>query len=210
MIGVLVVTDARFHREGLAEALSRGTAVRVVGAGADVDSVRPLLAVPGADVLLLDADLPNAIAVAKQLVSTTPHLRVVALGLRETEHDVIAWAEVGLAGFVSRDQSIEDLLSTITSVARGELVCPPRIASALMGRVSMLGHGRRERAEGQTTSLTYREQEIALLVEQGLSNKEIAGRLGIQLATIKTHVHHILEKLRVRRRIQIAVLARRI
>jgi DNA-binding NarL/FixJ family response regulator len=133
----------------------------------------------------------------------------VALGLRETDHDVVEWAEAGLAGFVSRDQSIGELVSAITCVARGELVCPPRIASALMSRVSMRGYGRREDSELPLTPLTYREREIALLVEQGLSNKEIAFRLGIQLATIKTHVHHILEKLRVRRRIQISASARR-
>jgi DNA-binding NarL/FixJ family response regulator len=209
MVGVLIVTDARFHREGLAEALSRSAVVRVVGTAADFDGLRPLLTEPAAEVMLLDADLPNAIAVTRHIVREAAHLRVVALGLRETAHDVIEWAEAGLAGFVSRDQSIGDLVAAITSVARGELVCPPRIASALMSRVSTLGYARRERAEVPVTPLTYREQEIALLVEQGLSNKEIAYRLGIQLATIKTHVHHILEKLRVRRRIQIAALARK-
>jgi DNA-binding NarL/FixJ family response regulator len=209
MIGVLIVTDARFHREGLAEALARSTVVRVVGTAADFDGVRSLLTEPGAEVMLLDADLPNAIAVTRQIVREAPHVRVVALGLRETAHDVVAWAEAGLAGFVSRDQSIGDLVSAITSVARGELVCPPRIASALMSRVGMLGYARRDGAEGPMIPLTFREREISLLVEQGLSNKEIAFRLGIQLATIKTHVHHILEKLGVRRRIQIAALARR-
>lgn len=209
MIGVLIVTDARFHREGLAEALSRSAVVRVVGTAADFDGVRALLTEPGAEVVLLDADLPNAIGVTRHVVREATHLRVVALGLRETDHDVVAWAEAGLAGFVSRDQSIGDLVSAICRVAKGELVCPPRIASALMSRVSILGYGRREHAETPTTPLTYREREIALLVEQGLSNKEIAHRLGIQLATIKTHVHHILEKLGVRRRIQIGALARR-
>lgn len=209
MIGVLIVTDARFHREGLADALSHGTAVRVVGMAAGLDDARPLFSAPDAEVLLLDADLPDAIEAVRHLASSAPHLRVIALGLRETDHDVVAWAAAGLAGFVSRDQSLVDLVSAITTVARGELVCPPRIGSALMGRVSRLHHGRHEGGEAPQTPLTFREREIALLVGQGLSNKEIAGRLGIQLATIKTHVHHILEKLRVRRRIEIATLARR-
>jgi DNA-binding NarL/FixJ family response regulator len=112
---------------------------------------------------------------------------------------------------VSRDRSIDELVAAIEAVARGELVCPPRIAAVLLRRLGVLAL--RLVPEGAPppapTLLTYREREIASLIEQGLSNKQIAHRLGVQLATIKTHVHHILEKLHVHRRIEIAVPARR-
>jgi len=206
MVGVLIVTDARFYREGLAEALADHAAVRVVGTAADADGA--LGASPDADVLLLDADLPAAIEATRRLASAAPQLKVVALGLRESHHDVVAWAEAGLAGFVSRDQSLDDLVATVASVARGEVVCPPSIVAALLRRMGMLAHGQREGAPRPADALTFREREIARLIGEGLSNKEIAFRLGIQLSTIKTHVHHILEKLRVRRRVQIRAPAR--
>jgi two-component system nitrate/nitrite response regulator NarL len=210
MIGVLVLTDVRFYREGLTELLSRSSVVRLAGAAADVEELLPLLAAGEAEVVLLDGGHPTAIDSMRRIAAVAPQAKVVALGLRESDHDIVAWAEAGLAGFVSRDQSVTDVVATVASVARGEAVCPPRFGAALLRRVAMRAQTRGERPEPEAASLTYRERQIALLVEQGLSNKEIAHRLGIQLATIKTHVHHILEKLHVQRRMQITRLVRRV
>lgn len=210
MAELLIVANVRFYCEGLAEILSRSPGLRVAGMATDVEGLFPLLAAGDAQIVLLDAALPDAIHGVRRIASAAPHVKIVALALPETDRDVIAWAEAGLAGYVSRDRSISDLIATVESVARGELVCPPRVAAALLRRVGVLAHwGRIERAEPNGAQLTFREREIATLIELGLSNKEIAYRLGIQLATIKTHVHHILEKLRVRRRIQIPASVRR-
>jgi DNA-binding NarL/FixJ family response regulator len=210
MPGVVIVTDVRFYREGLAELLARSAILRVCGTTADVDELLHLLGNGDADIVLLDVGLPDAIDCARRIASAAPAAKVVALALRETDHDVLAWAEAGLAGYVSRDRSVSELLTAIEGVARGELVCPPRIAAALLRRVGALAL----RADsGNRTppvaALTLREREIVSLVSLGLTNKEIARRLGIQLATIKTHVHHILEKLGARRRLEIAAIARR-
>jgi DNA-binding NarL/FixJ family response regulator len=210
MADVLVVTDVRFYREGLVDVLSRRPGLRVAGTAADVEGLFPLLAAGDATIVLLDAGLPDAVDAARRIARDAPQVMVVALALRETDQDVIAWAEAGLACYVSRDHSIGDLVGVIESVARSELVCPPRIAATLLRRVRVLASwGGHERAEPPAVPLTFREREIATLIEAGLSNKEIAYRLGIQLATIKTHVHHILEKLHVRRRIQIPASVRR-
>jgi DNA-binding NarL/FixJ family response regulator len=88
-------------------------------------------------------------------------------------------------------------VTTILSAARGELVCSPKLAGTLLRRVSKLASERSEHGEAR---LTLRELEVARLLDVGLSNKQISARLGVELPTVKHHVHHILEKLGVQRR----------
>ncbi len=122
----------------------------------------------------------------------------MALAVSEVESDVLAWAEAGVVGYVPREASLEDLVSTIEAVVRGELRCSPRIAATLFRRVTKLSANRRHTPQG--IHLTPRELEILDLIDHGLSNKQIAGKLGIEVATVKNHVHNILEKLQVNRR----------
>jgi DNA-binding NarL/FixJ family response regulator len=97
---------------------------------------------------------------------------------------------------------MDDLTATITSVSRDELLCSPRVAAALLRRVGALANGvRRPHA---TDGLTSRECEILGLIKEGLSNKEIAVRLHIEVATVKNHVHNLLEKLQVASRAEAA------
>jgi len=211
MTGVLIVTDVRFYREGLAELLGRSAVLRVTGTAADVDGLLQLLREGEADLVLLDAGLPDALNGVRRIARAVPDARIVALALRETDDDVLAWAEAGLAGYVSRDRSVAELLDAVEGVARGELACPPRISAALLRRIGALAlRGVAAGRSPAVAALTLREREIVSLVSQGLTNKEIARQLGVQLATIKTHVHHILEKLGARRRMDIAALARRV
>lgn len=209
MTGVAIVTDVRFYCEGIVEILSRSPVLRVAGTADDVDALLPLLHHDDVEIVLLDAGLADAIDGARRIAAAAPEVKVVALALRETDRDVIAWAEAGLAGYVSRDRSIRELIAAVEGVARGELVCSPRIAAALLRRLGALAlRGRAGADPASPPSLTSREREIVTLIAQGLSNKQIAHRLGIQLATIKTHVHHILEKMHVRRRIDLVAASR--
>ena len=109
------------------------------------------------------------------------------------------------------DASLEDLTVAVESAARGELFCSPRVAFTLLRRVGAMAIQIKS-AEGEAgplSELTLREQEILQLVDRGMSNKEIARHLGIGLATAKNHVHHILEKLHVHRRIDASIWYRR-
>lgn len=103
---------------------------------------------------------------------------------------------MGVAGFLPRDATLDDLAHTLTKVARGEAVCSSSVAGALLRRISTEAHQRTVTAD----HLTPREREVLVLIEQGLSNKQIAQRLGIEVRTVKNHVHNLLEKLRVQRR----------
>jgi DNA-binding NarL/FixJ family response regulator len=100
-------------------------------------------------------------------------------------------------GYVPRDASADELVRTVRSVARGELPCSPRIAAMLFRELATMDAAVPAPA---LASLTYREREVVALVDRGLSNKEIAAELGIELPTVKNHVHRVLEKLDVRGR----------
>ncbi len=148
-------------------------------------------------VILLNVFASESIATLRAIVGAFPGARVVAVGVSETGDEVMEYVEAGAAGYFSREGSLEDLNAVIQSAARDEVLCSARVAAQLFRLVAAL---RAERGSGESARLTRRETEIIQLIDQGLSNKEIAQRLAIDIYTVKNHVHNILEKLRVNRR----------
>jgi DNA-binding NarL/FixJ family response regulator len=195
-IRVFIVSDVRLYREGLSVLLGRSGHIAVVGAAGSSDEAVGRVAHLQPDVVLLDAGAGRNVAAAHDLLGSAPNAHVVALAAPESEEDIIALAEAGVLGYVTRDESLDDLMTTIESVARDEMACSPWMATVLVRRVQALAAERPR----PTKRLTAREAEILELVAQGLSNKEIAARLYIEVTTVKNHVHNILEKLGVSRR----------
>jgi two-component system nitrate/nitrite response regulator NarL len=202
MIDVLVVTDVRLYREGLAEVLDRHEDLRVVGAAADAASAIAAVRRSPCDVAVVDLGTDEGLAAVRELGLAAPDVRMVALAVTEEADEVIAWAEAGISAFVTRDGSIADLVSAVAGAMQDELPCSGRIAAALMRRVAALAS--EPSALAPRARLTRREREIVALIDEGLANKEIAARLRIELPTVKNHVHHILEKLGARRRSEAA------
>jgi DNA-binding NarL/FixJ family response regulator len=196
---VFVVAGVRLYRDGLARILGRRRGIEIVGTAADWPEARERLRTLRPAVVLLDLGLPEGFEAVRELTRIAPETRVVALGVREADADVVAWAEAGVAGYVTRDGTIDDCVASVEAVARGELACSPRIAATLLRRVTLLA-GAEPPPEPHPPALTPREREIAELINDGLSNKQIAARLSIEVPTVKNHVHNILEKLRVTRR----------
>lgn len=203
---VSVLVSVRLYREGLAHAL-RSAGMDVVGVWASLaDAIVDLVRTPP-DVAVLDVARPGGLEIVSQLRRRIPDTRIVVLSIDEVEQDVLAWAEAGIAGYVTRDGSVEDLVRCVSAAARRHAHCSPRISGALLDHVHALA------ASGPVSSaiasLTAREREIAGLLEDGLSNKQIAARLQIELPTVKNHVHSILAKLQVTRRADAAAQMRR-
>ena len=191
---VAIVTEVCLYREGLAFSLGRRAETQVVGtAAARAESVE-LVRRERPDVLLLDMATEEAPQLVREVREAHAPVRVVALAIVETEEVVLRCAAAGVAGYVSRGASLDELVDTLGSVARGELVCSPTIAGSLFRRVGALTGPREDPALAR---LTPREREIAALIGQGLSNKEISRRLRIGLSTVKNHVHNLLDKLQV-------------
>jgi two-component system nitrate/nitrite response regulator NarL len=152
------------------------------------------------DSIYVDA-FPGGRSAAAQLAAAIPEVRVVALALAETEENVLAWAEAGVAGYVPNTASVDDLVSMIDLISRGEQTCPSRIAGGLLRRIATAGAGAGPGLPPPpVVPLTQRELEIFNLLGEGLCNKDIARRLSISLGTTKSHVHNLLRKLSVQRR----------
>ena len=197
-IHVLVIDDTRLFREELANSVRRNPWIDRVDTAASVEEALRCVNADRTDVALLNMATHHSGALLHAILSAAPQTRIVALGVSEEEDEVVTYAEAGVAGYLRRQDSLGDLLEVIRSVARGESRCSPRIAGALLRRVATLAAERRS-AE-VPAHLTAREREIIQLIDDGLSNQEIAHRLCIEVRTVKNHVHNILEKFQVRRR----------
>ena len=159
------------------------------------------------DIMLLDAPLRDSLRASAR--SALPYPGRARRRLRRDHGGGrnLACAEAGLAGFVGTDGTVEELVTAIERAMRGELLCPPRIVARLFDRVAELArdYGPADAAE---PVLTRREQQIAQLIREGLSNKEIAAELRIGPATVKRYAHNLLEKFQVQRRSAIAARVR--
>lgn len=203
-IRVYLVLATRLYRDGIRDALS--SRFDVVGAAASLSVGLPEIAALQPDVVLLDSDAPDSADAVASVISTASSTRVVALAMPEVETRLVQLAEAGISGYVSREGSIDDLVAAIESVFRGEMLCSPQMAATLLRRVTALAaECRPERSRAQ---LTERQSEIVALIAEGLTNKEIASRLCIELPTVKNHVHTIFARLDVRRRAEAAARAR--
>jgi len=203
---LVVASDVRLLRDGLTSALAMYDGVDVVATAPDAERVVAMLARLHPDVLLLDMALPRALAVVREVTTSASPTRILAFAVDDVDDEVLACVEAGAAGYVPRDASIDDLIAALGRLGRDEAVCSPRTTASLFRRLASLG--REQRGAPDLDALTRREREILTLVERDLSNKEIARILGVELATVKNHVHNLLRKLNVARRAEAARRAR--
>lgn len=189
LIRVMLVGDVRLSREGIAALIAGRGGIEVTAQG----SPGAEIADGAADVVVVDASGQEGIRAARCAAEATD-APIVVLGAPAEEDEVIELAEMGVIGFLEREADLEDLMAGIESAAREEASFSPRIGTVLLRRINS-GGARRESRE--LAVLTLREREVVHLVAEGLTNKEIAQRLCIEVATVKNHVHNILEKLEV-------------
>lgn len=192
-VRVVVAASVRLYRDGIALSL-RQQGIQVVALVSDAHETLAAVVAYPADVVLLDVSMEGAHDVIRALGERTPATRVVAFAVDDDHDDeVLACAEMGIAGWVGREGSLTDLIEAIHHAARGELVCSARMAGLMARRLAVLAGTRP--VVPNATPLTPRELEIGQLLSQGMSNKHIARILSLQLATVKNHVHNILAKL---------------
>jgi DNA-binding NarL/FixJ family response regulator len=157
-------------------------------------------------VFVADSAAVRNTGLVPRLTSRAPRAKVVAFAVaEENEAEIIACARAGVAGFVARDASVEELVDAIRSAAGGGARCSPRVTAVVLGQ---LARSAAPHAAMQEGVLTPRENEILGLIDAGYSNKRIARTLGLEISTIKNHVHNILEKLRVAHRGEAAAFVR--
>jgi two-component system nitrate/nitrite response regulator NarL len=204
-IELLLVTGSRLLRDGLVSGLSATDDCQVVATAFDGRQAVELAQSHAPDVVVIDLVGAPARDLTRAIHQVARRAKVIALGVTEAEGTVMPLIEAGLAGYVTAEGTLDDLVEIVRRAARGESMCSPRMVAMLLRRISVLAA---EREPVTVATLTARELEIVSLIEDGLTNKEIAQRLCIQVPTVKNHVHHILGKLDVRRRADAAAKLR--
>ena len=210
-IRIVIADDQMMVREGFSVLLNAMPDMEVVGEAVNgreaVERVREL----APDVVLMDIRMPelNGIEATREVVAADGRTKVLVLTTFDLDEYVYQALRAGASGFLLKDASARQLADGVRVVAAGEALLAPSVTRRLITEFSRLADAPRLPATnpGAYGELTERETEVLVLIAQGLSNAEIAGRLVVAESTIKTHVSRVLVKLGLRDRTQAAVFA---
>jgi DNA-binding NarL/FixJ family response regulator len=208
VIRVLLADDQRVVREGLATLLGLLEGIELVGTAADGEEAIALAGEHDPDVVLMDLRMPrvDGIEAIRRLTARGPRPRAIALTTYADDASVLGALRAGARGYLTKDAGAEDIRAAVEAVARGEAALDPsvqhHVVAALAGPEPAP-----PAAAGLPDELTPREAEVLGLIAEGLTNSEIAERLVVSAATVKTHVNHIFAKAGVRDRAQAVVYA---
>lgn len=204
-ISILLIVGVRLFREGLEMTLQTLPHLRVLGSVATLLEAQTAILALQPDVVIIDVSLPDACRAMRDVRRDGAGPRILALAVREDIGTILDYAEAGADGFVTANGAVAELVEAIERTAAGELLCSPRIAAQLLRRAA---HAEQASDADCGSLLTIREHQVFSLLKRGLSNKAIADALRIAEATVKNHVHHVLEKLQVTSRAQAAAVMR--
>jgi two-component system nitrate/nitrite response regulator NarL len=205
-IRLIIASPVHLVREGLTAILRDRDGLALAGT-VDLDPAgMALISNTRPDVVLVDLGQTDHGVAARLISAASPGARLVAFALDETEDCVLACAAAGFSGYVPRESSADDLHHAVVDAMEGRMRCAPHIAAAMFARLAAVL--REPEPPPSLPSLSQRESEILALVDQGRSNKEIARQLSISGATVKNHMHNLLQKLQVSRRGQAAARLR--
>ncbi|MER5439167.1 response regulator transcription factor [Streptomyces sp. NPDC002790] len=199
MLRVVVVDDHTVMRAGVVALLAPEAGIEVVGEADDGRSGVALVEESRPDVALLDLRMPglDGVAATERIVAGPSRTRVLILTTYDTDSEIERAVEAGAIGYLLKDTTREQLVDAIRSAARGETVLAPRVAQKLVAKLR----------RPTQTALTAREVDVLTAVADGLSNPDIAKRLVIGEATVKTHLLRIFAKLDVGDRTRAVVVA---
>jgi DNA-binding NarL/FixJ family response regulator len=193
-IRVLVVDDHAIVREGICALLARREDIEVVGQAADGQRAIDAVVQFDPDVVLMDIAMPgmNGLEATREIHARFPSTRILVLTQYENKEYIVPLLRAGAVGYVTKDVRASELTDAIRAVFSEGAYLPPRITQAVVSVIA-----KSPDPDNAQTILTEREIQIVRLITEGLSNREIAERLGISVKTVDTHRGNILEKLNV-------------
>lgn len=202
---ILLIDDHPLLRKGVKQLIDLEDNIQVVGEASNAHEGLEKALELDPDLILLDLNMPeiNGIETLKMLRDADVTSRVVVFTVSDNEEDVVAALKAGADGYLLKDMEPESLLRNLEQAALGKMVISDRL-TALLAQALQSG---RTNKNADTESLTPREKQIIKLISAGLPNKLIARKLNITEGTVKVHVKHLLKKLRLRSRVEVAVWA---
>jgi DNA-binding NarL/FixJ family response regulator len=208
VIRLVVADDQELVRDGFCSILGREPDLEVVGQAADGVEAVAAAARTRPDVVLLDVRMPvmDGLQAGRRILAVASPPRVLVLTTFDADEYVYEAMRFGASGFLLKDVRSGELVEAVRTVAAGQSLLSPAITRRLIERFVRAGPPGGSPPPA-LAALTPREREVLLLIAQGLSNAEIAGRLYLSEATVKTHVNRLLAKLALRDRVQVVVLA---
>jgi DNA-binding NarL/FixJ family response regulator len=206
---VIVADDQRVVREGLTLMLGLIDGIEPVGAAADGEEALAMIAAERPDVVLMDLRMPrlDGIQATRRLAETHPEVRVVALTTYADDETVVQALQAGARGYLTKDAGAEQIRSAVERVAAGEAAIDPAVQRQLLTAVRRGETPAEPDCDELPDGLTPREAEVLELIAAGLSNGEIADRLVVSSATVKSHVNHLFAKIGARDRAQAVAYA---
>ncbi|WP_420162369.1 response regulator [Nocardiopsis sp. CNT-189] len=211
---MLLVDDQPLQRMGMRMILESQEDMTVVGEASDGDSAVRQAGALRPDVVLMDVQMPgmDGIEATKRIIERHPAVQIIVLTMFDLDEYAYPVLRAGASGFLLKDARPEEILDGIRVVGNGDAIVAPTLTRRLLDAVS--GHlpgreaePRPNEAQGALEALTAREREVLVEIARGLSNSEIAERLAMAEATVKTHVGRILGKLELRDRVQAVIFA---
>jgi len=198
---VFIIDDEPVIRDGLTKILNNESDMIVVGgancpeAMDDVMNLQP-------DIILIDIIMPNITGLqAMPLIKEKlPNSKLLMLTVSDNQDDLFSALKLGAQGYLLKSSSVDQIIDGVRRVASGETVLSPKMAGKLAAEI---------RFKTDERKLSLRENQILELIREGLTNVEIAKRLSVEESTVKTHIHHLLGKLRVKNRTEAIFFARR-
>jgi DNA-binding NarL/FixJ family response regulator len=203
MIRVLLADDQRVVREGLGTLLGLLDGIELVGTAADGDEAVTLAARLDPDVVLMDLRMPrvDGIEAIRRLAERGDRPRAIALTTYADDASVLGALRAGARGYLTKDAGADQIRAAVEAVSRGEAALDPAVQHHVVAALSSPAES------SLPDGLTPREAEVLGLIAEGLTNAEIASRLVVSAATVKTHVNHIFAKTGARDRAQAVVYA---
>ena len=195
-VRVFLLAESRLLRDVFVRLLARKTDLQVVGvAGRPEQAIVPAISA-SPDVILCDslADVISDNGTIRVLRRDLPNLKVLMFGMDCEEENFLIAVQQGVSGYLLKDASALEVASAIRAVARGDAVCPPRLCTALFSYVAGSSSWNPRAQVAKKLGLTRREQQLVELISQGLTNKEIAGRLYLSEQTVKNHLRRMFRK----------------
>jgi|SRR5215472_4633339 DNA-binding NarL/FixJ family response regulator len=208
-ITVFLLAQNRLVREALSRIFSKRTELKQVGcsdfSAASLGQI--LSAAP--DVLIMDCSLDNRVEneLLRELRMNLPKMRIMMIGAEIDEQELLRSIRAGVVGYITKDASAVEITASVEAVARGGAVCSPRLCAFLFRVAAQVDQMPNFHIRDKL-GLTNREQQVVVLISEGLTNKEIANRLNLAEQTVRNHVHRMLRKVGVNHRLAIVDICR--